>query len=346
MLEDLIAQEIRREGPVPFCRFMDLCLYHPEGGYYMAHRPIQGKEGDYFTAPTLGPLFGRTLAGKIALWASEEEGGYTIVEVGGGTGYLAEDILSTIQGRFPDLFGRLLYFSVEVNPHSVQEQRERLASFGGRVRWAKWEEVWGIEGLILMNEVLDALPCHRVKVEGGELYEAHVDLQGDGFREVLLPARREIREYFDALGIFPPEGTYAEAGIRALEFLEEAASKLEEGRILILDYGLEAEELLSGAYPEGTLRAYKGHRVYGDLYSEPGKRDLTAHVNFSALLKKAGGLGLEVEAFSDLGTFLLEAGILEEAKGLKERLQAKWLLLPEAMGRIFKALVLRKGGKG
>lgn len=344
MLEELIAEEIKRVGPMNFCRFMELCLYHPRYGYYMDRRPKEGKGGDYVTAPTVSPLFGRVVAMRIAQGAPR--GPFTILEIGGGEGYLALDLLSAIKDRYPEVYRHLSYLSVEVNPYRIQRQRELLGPFRERVRWVSWDEVQGLRGVVLMNEVLDALPVHRVKVEKGKLYEVFLDWDGRGFKEVLLPAGKRVHEYFSWLGSYPPEGTYAEVGWRALELLEEVVERLAEGRLFIFDYGLETPELFSGAYPEGTVRAFKGHRVSGDLYSEPGRRDLTAHVNFSALRKKAAELGLQEETFSDQASFLLEGGVLGEAGSLKERLQAKWLLLPEAMGKIFKVLILRKGGRG
>lgn len=327
-----------------FCRFMELCLYHPRYGYYMAHRPAQGRGGDYVTAPSVGPLFGRTVARRIAQWAPD--GPFSILELGGGEGYLALDILSALKEKYPSVYRLLSYLSVEINPHMVQRQKEVLAPHLDKVKWVPWEEVGEVEGIILMNEVLDALPVHRVKVQGGRLYEVFLDWDGRSFREVLLPAGGHLYEYFTWLGAFPPEGTYAEAGLKALDLLREASEKLKGGRIVVFDYGLKTPELLSGAYPEGTLRAFQGHRVSGDLYAEPGGRDLTAHVDFGALIKRAEELDLQLEAFCDQATFLLQGGILEEAKDLQDRLKAKWLLLPQMMGKIFKVLILKKGGEG
>ncbi len=345
MLRELIAEEIRRKGPISFCRFMELCLYHPEFGYYMKPRIPRGKGGDYLTAPTISPLFGQTLAKKIVSLSGSIPGSFELVEVGSGEGYLCRDILQYLRERSPEVYGRLSYISIELNPHLLQKQRELLGEFTPKVSFKGWEEVEGIRGIILCNELLDALPVHRVKVQGGKLWEVLVDFREGRFSEVLTPAGEGILGYFRWLGLFPPEGSYAEVGLSALRFIEEAHKKLQRGYLLLIDYGLMAEELFSGDFPWGTLLSYKGHRALKEILDEPGQRDITAHVNFSAVIKKAREVGFRILEFTTQGRFLLETGILEGLQSeerLRERLQAKWFILPQTMGTAFKVLLLEK----
>lgn len=345
MLKEVIAQEISRGGPITFARYMELCLYHPRYGYYMAPRPRQGKGGDYYTSPTVGPLFGQMVARQLLQMGGWIEGEFQVVEVGGAEGYLAEDILGYLREREPEFYHRLSYLSVEVNPFMVALQRDRLKGFKGKVYWPRWEELKGIRGCILSNELLDSLPVHRVRVCGG-LKEIYVGLQDGELVELLGEPSEGVEEYFRWLGRLPPEGCEAEVGLSALRWLQEAAERLSEGFIMIIDYGHWAETLLSELYPHGTLLAYRGHRAHTDFYSEPGLEDLSVHVNFTAIVKRAEELGLRTLGLTTQGRFLQALGILEGLEGedkLKERLQAKRLILPGGMGDTFKVLILSKG---
>ncbi|RLA91911.1 MAG: SAM-dependent methyltransferase [Deltaproteobacteria bacterium] len=345
MLKEIIAQEISRGGPITFARYMELCLYHPRYGYYMAPQPRRGKGGDYYTSPTVSPLFGQMVARQLFQMGRWIGGEFQVVEVGGGEGYLAEDILGYLREREPGFYRRLIYLSVEVNPFMVALQRDRLKGFEGKVSWPRWEELEGIRGCILSNELLDSLPVHRVKAERG-LKEIYIGLKDGEFFELLGEPSEEVEEYFRWLGLLPPEGCEAEAGLSALRWLKEAAERLSEGFIVIIDYGHRAETLLSELYPRGTLLAYRGHRTHTDFYSEPGLDDLTAHVNFTAIIRKAEELGLRVLGLTTQGRFLQALGIFEGLEGegkLRERLQAKRLILPGGMGDTFKVLILSKG---
>ncbi len=344
-LEEVIRSEIASSGPITFARYMELCLYHPRYGYYMRPRSPRGKVGDYFTSPTVGPLFGKTLARQIAEMADLIPGVFHLVEVGSGEGYLALDILNALKEQAPEVLRRLHYLSVEINPFMVERQKELLKAFKGLVSWPRWKEIGGIRGCILANELLDALPVHRVVLKGGRLKEIFVDLAGSSFCEVLKEPTRGVSSYFRWLETLPPEGCQAEAGISALEWLEGASARLAEGFVLLIDYGHDAKTLLSGAFPQGTLLAYRGHRAHTDFYSAPGADDLTAHVNFTAVLKKARELGLGTLGPKNQGRFLLSLGILDGLEGKereKERLQAKRLILPAGMGDVFKMLALYK----
>lgn len=341
-LKTLLRQQIASSGPITFARYMDLCLYHPRYGYYMQPRILRGRDGDYFTSPTVGPLYGRTLARQIAEMAQFLHGEFHIVEVGSGEGHLAGDILAALREEASDVYRRLHYLSVEVNPFMLEAQRQRLKAFEGKISWPRWDEIGEVRGCILCNELLDALPVHRVRVEGG-LKEIRVGLEGEGFCDVLVEPTPEVEGYFRWLGLFPPEGCEGEAGLSALEFLQGAAERLSEGFLFIIDYGHEAEVLLSERFPKGTVATYRRHRVGDDPYKDPGLQDITAHVNFTALLKRGRELGFTVLGPRPQGEFLIALGVLQGLEGLRERLQAKRLILPGGMGDVFKVLVLCKG---
>lgn len=305
----------------------------------------RGKRGDYYTAPTVGPLFGWLLAEAIVELSRSYEGDFELVEVGSGESYLLSDLLSYLEVHYPWIFERMRVVSVELNPYMVHKQGEVLRRFSNKVRWSLWRDLEGIQGCIIANELLDSLPFHRVKFEEGNLFEVYVTYREGRFCEVLEKAEKQLEWYFSWLGIWPPDGTYAEVGINALRFLEEAYGKLDSEHLLLIDYGDEAEVLLSGLFPQGTIRTYKDHLVGGNPYDHPGQMDITAHVDFTAVRKRAEELGFRIRSFQKQSTFLLE--MLRRLKvplGIKESLQLKRLLLPEEMGSVYKVLLLEKGG--
>lgn len=345
MVEEVIQREIAQKGTIPFWRYMEICLYHPQGGYYMLKESPRGKSGDYYTAPTVGPVFGWLLAEAIAELSSFYQGDFNLVEVGSGEGYLLSDILSYLEAYCADVFERVKVISVELNPYMVQRQKEALKRFSGKVQWTSWDDLEGIRGCVIANELLDSFPFHRVKFEAGELFEVYVDYRGGRFCEVLEEAKEELKRYFEWLGIWPEEGAYAEVGLFALAFLEEAYRKLENGHLLLIDYGDEAEVLLSDLFPKGTLRTYKRHLLGGSPYEHPGQMDITAHVDFTALRKRAQELGFRVKGYMTQSAFLLEMlKRLKVSLGERENLELKRLLLPSEMGSIYKVLLLEKEG--
>jgi len=344
-IREILIQEIKEKGPISFSRFMELSLYHPQGGYYMQVKVRQGKAGDYFTAPTISPLFGKVLSKWILKVSEEIEGNFSLLELGSGEGYLGKDLLSALRERNSLLFEKVEYLSLEKSPHLIKRQKELLREFEGKAKWPSWEAIKEIRGIVIGNEFFDAFPVERVKVERGKLWEVRIDFSDGEFHQVLFPASEAVEEYFNYLGGIPPEGTFAEAHILGLKFFEDLLKKLKEGFVLIVDYGYTTQELLLGLFPEGTLRAYKNHKVFKEFLHDPGKSDLTSSLNFSAFIKKAEEVGVKVLNFCELDKFLIECGILEELEGedkLKERLQAKILLLPQMMGKVFKVLILKK----
>ncbi len=346
MIREILIREIKEKGPISFSSFMDLSLYHPQGGYYMQAKVRQGKAGDYFTAPTVSHLFGKVLS-KWILKVSEEIGGnFSLLELGSGEGHLGKDLLSALRERDSLLFEKVEYLSMEKSPHSIKRQKELLKEFEGKVKWPSWEAIKEIRGIVIGNEFFDAFPVERVKVENGKLWEVRIDFFDGEFRQILFPASEAVKEYFDYyVGEMPPEGTFAEAHILGLQFFEDLLKRLKEGFVLLIDYGYTTKELLLGLFPQGTLRAYKNHKVFKEFLDDPGNSDLTSSLNFSAFIKKAEERGVKVLRFCELDKFLIECGILEELEGedkLKERLQAKILLLPQMMGKVFKVLILKK----
>ena len=363
-LTEFILTQIRGRGPVPFYDFMGWCLYHPQYGYYQSPEPTIGISGDYYSSPCVHPLFGNLIARQLRqmahLLGSKR---FEIVEMGGGKGYLCEDILTWIRRNEPSYYDQLRYTLIEQAPLCVSEQKKRLGSFEKeeKVSWmdsrefASVEVPWRFEGCFLSNELVDAFPVHRVIVHQGVLKEIYVAEEAGEFREQWGELSDPgILPYLESLGIALEEGQTAEVNLEALSWLETVARRLERGFVLTIDYGHLAREFYAHHREGGTLLCYFRHRVSENPYERIGEQDITSHVNFSALIRRGQELGLHLTGFVPQLRFLLGLGILEEmesiGKGmspleaLKLRLSIKHLIEPEAgMGESFKVLIQHKG---
>jgi SAM-dependent MidA family methyltransferase len=356
-LRQIIAEEIRAKGPLPFARFMEICLYHPQYGYYASGRGCRGREGDYYTSPTVHPIFGALMGKQLAqMWRILGAGAFEVVEMGGGEGYLCIDILDYLQQEEPQFYDLLLYCMVEVSPVVIEKQRRLLAPHEAKVAWRQPDEMVGqkIRGCFLSNELVDSFPVHRVVMEAGALQEVYVDLDKGGFKEVhKSPSTPELMEYFRCLGITLAEGQQAEVNLEAMRWLQKVAQGLERGFAITIDYGYPAAELYSPLRQAGTLLCYQGHRALTDPYSNLGLQDMTAHVDFTSLIMWGEGCGLQLTGLVPQYRFLFALGILEQAaelgkgkgegEALNERLTIKNLILPGVMGETFKVLIQHKG---
>ena len=361
-LRNFILDRIRQSGPVPFSRFMEWCLYHPDYGYYQSEGTTVGKGGDYYTAPSVHPLFGRMVARQL-LQMSELAGTdrFTVVEMGAGRGFLCLDILDWAQVNAPAFYRRLDYRLADVSCPFIGEQKERLALYAAEGK-ASWEEEGEggagermIDGCFLSNELVDAFPVHRVVVQGGRLREIYVGERDGGFVDVPGdPSTPEIDEYFRNDGVELREGQAAEVNLRARQWIGNVGRRLRKGFVLTIDYGALAEELYASWRSSGTLMCYYRHQASEDPYDRVGEQDMTAHVNFSQLIRGGKEAGLAFTGLVPQYRFLIGMGLLGEmeaaAKGMSEldalkmRLSLKHLIEPGmGMGEIFKVLVQHKG---
>lgn len=351
-----LRHRIQTRSPMPFEEFMHWALYHPEHGYYASGRVRVGRdEGDFTTAAHLSPLFARCLSRLVA--AADKALGrpdpFTLVEGGPGEGILAQELLGALRDRHPDLYGRLRYALDEASPALLARQVEALAPHGKRVLAGFPSEPF--RGLYLSNELIDAFPTHRLAFGEGRWAEVHVALGPEGFEEVLLPpSRPELMDRLEADGIQVPEGCQVEVNLRAEEWLARVAGGIASGFVVTVDYGDEAARLYGPLRPQGTCVAYRAHRLSDDLLADPGRQDLTAHVNFSALRRVGRGAGLEAAPLLKQRDLLFALGLSREMEDLERSLSGSDLfearqalaplLLPgTGMGEAFKALVQAKG---
>jgi SAM-dependent MidA family methyltransferase len=356
-LTELLAQRIGAAGPIPFDEFMRECLYHLVHGYYS--RMNAARFGDYYTSVDVHPIFGRLLARQFAeMW--ELLGSprpFVVAECGAGVGRLAGHILDFSARSFPALYEAMQYVAVERSDGRRAEHAARLAAHvAAGHAWSAAELPRAIPaGCIFSNELLDALPVHRVVVEHGALREILVGWDSARFAEVTgEPSTPALALYFQEQGIALAEGQQAEVCFEACDWIENAGRSLQRGFVLTIDYGHEARALYGQSHNRGTLLAYRDHAVSEDILDAPGEQDLTAHVNFTALDLWGRRTGLVCAGLVTQSQFLVALGRGNEFADLYEpgqteivklraRLLLKTLIHPEGLGEKFQVLVQHKG---
>ena len=356
-LAEILAERILAGGPISFPEFMRECLYHPVHGYYS--RASARRLGDYYTSVDVHPIFGRLLARQLAeMWKLlGSPRAFMVVEAGAGTGRLAAHILDFSAVSLPEFYAALQYVAVERSAVRRADHAARLAEHLNAGRASSANEIPSAitAGCILSNELLDALPTHRVIVQRGQFREMFVGFANGRFTEVLGdPSSAAIQEYFQEQGIALEEGQQAEACLEACEWIERAGRTLERGFILTIDYGQEAKALYNEHHNRGTLLAYRDHTVSENLLDRPGEQDLTSHVNFTALDLWGGRSGLVRTGIVTQSEFLVclgrgnefadlyEPGQTELEK-LRARLLLKNLIHPEGLGEKFQVMIQHKG---
>ncbi|GAA5484142.1 class I SAM-dependent methyltransferase [Haloferula sargassicola] len=282
---------------------MDLALYHPEGGYYATPGRRVGRHGDFYTSVSAGPLFGKILALHLAPVLSGMDGPLRILELGAHDGSLARDVLEALATDAPQLIDRLEYAIIEPLEALALRQRERLAGLPARIV-ADPSQLEPRAGVLVANELIDALSCHLVESTGDGWQEIGVGLASDRFTwKPLGNADPELVRHLPAR----PAGYRTEVRPFLAEFLRPLRPLVSPGRLLFFDYGFERAEYLDPARAEGTLRTYCEHRSGDDPLDAPGTRDITAHVEFTSLREALESLGGEVVRFENQSRFLTAA---------------------------------------
>lgn len=353
IVSEIGQSEIKK---IPFSRYMELALYHPNWGYYNRERPKLGREGDFFTNAHVGDIYGRVLSRFFLKKREtvETTGNWAVVEMGAGDGRLAEQVAQGLleAGQDP---AQIHFYLVEISPYHRRLQQERLARLP--VPFFPVDHIGQIPpyafSIVYSNELVDAFPVHRIKKERGQLFEAYVawdpDLQK--LTEEWIPVTNpEIRAYLSRLSIRLQEGQQMEVNLSALEWLQKVASWMKKGYLLTIDYGGRMAELLERRH--GTLRSYQNHQLSSDWYGRPGEMDMTSHVNFEALEIWGKDFGLSTLSYQTQSHFLLEAGILEFlprelpvdpfTPGAKRKRAIQQLIFPQAMGEAFQVLLQAK----
>jgi SAM-dependent MidA family methyltransferase len=314
----ILRDEISREGPISFHRFMEVALYHPQCGYYRRGRDAFGRQGDYYTAEQIQPVFGILIAARVRRICDElgNPPDFTVVELGAGRAEMAA------------AFSDFRYYPVEV-AHGEWPAR--------------------FTGVVFTNEFFDALPVYTAVLCRGTFHEMRVGWHEGRFAWVEgPPVSGEQAEYLEQYGNGAEDGAWLEVNLDALKWLGEIATHLDRGAVITIDYGHTSRELCR--FPRGTLMSYRRHVASEDVLLDPGERDITAHVSFSALQDYGARLGLETVRFESLAQTLVAAGepdgfaaalaAASPAEAQRRRLQLKTLLFE--MGETFRTLIQRK----
>lgn len=356
-LLSLIKQEINEKGAITFSRFMQKALYEPGYGYYMNGLVKFGAQGDFITAPEVSPLFSRC----VAIQCGQLIQGLTdacILELGAGSGVMAADILRQLDAikALPEH-----YYILELSASLRQRQQQTLSELPehiqSRVQWLDSLEGLTFSGVVLGNEVLDALPVERFLIQGEEVLQSFVNVSANG--ELLieyLPASDELRDavrHIEATAnITFSEGYCSEICLQLKGWINAITQPLKQGMVLMIDYGYPRAEYYHPQREMGTLLCHYRHRAHDDVLRWAGLQDITAQVDFTAVAEAAEQPGLQVAGYTHQASFLLDSGIeqlltdmtqLAVSEQLASAQQIKTLLLPTEMGERFKVMALLKG---
>ena len=343
-LSERIRQEIEAHGPMRFSRYMELALYDPSHGYYASGRASVGRQGDFFTSVSVGPVFGAVLAGQfLEMWeALGRPPEFRLVEQGANDGRLSSDILKALSET--PLAGVPLTI---IEPASVLREKQTATLAGCDVQWVERpEDLPPFEGVHFSNELFDALPFDILEARAGAWHELQVHAEEAGFS--FQPAPHPIQN----IDLPPrPDGYRTELRRHQRDLIETLSSRLRRGFLLAIDYGMPRAELLAPHRAGGTLACYAQHRRDDAPLENPGQKDITAHVDFTALAQDAADCGFALEGYTDQHHFLVGAStaLLKSLDGaaptpstLKILRSLRTLLHPETMGTQFKSILFSK----
>jgi SAM-dependent MidA family methyltransferase len=311
-LRDLLIERIRAAGPISFAEFYETALYHPRHGYYFTSDPTR----DFQSSPNVHLVFGAAIGRRLAgFWRDlGSPSRFDVFEAGASTGRLAADTLRYLRSAEQDLYDSIRYVMQDVTLTS-DAAADHLVDAGippGKVHvQAALPASPQIEGCILSNELLDALPFHRVRRRDGDLLELLTGFEDGAFVDVESPAPPGIVAHFEALGLQPGEGCEAEVNLVAPAWMRRAASALRRGYILTLDYGYEAADLYAPWRKRGTLLTFYRHTSGDDPYARIGRQDITASVDFTSVIGAGEAAGLRTVEFTTQSEFLAGLGIGE-----------------------------------
>ena len=349
-LQQRLREEIAaRGGSISFARFMELALYAPGLGYYAAGKHKFGAPGDFITAPEMGSLFARCLARPCRSILAQLGGG-DILEAGAGSGALAADLLLELEalGRLPERY-LILELSNELRDRQAETLHRKAPRLLKRTHWLDALPV-DFRGVMLANELLDAIPVERFRITHDGIRQLHVAWQNDRFCWQEKPADEAIRRRIEPLAL--PPGYTSEINLQAEAWVRSVADILEQGAMLLVDYGFPRAEFYHPQRSDGTLMCHYRHRAHDDPLTLVGLPDVTAHIDFTAIAEAGTGTGLSLLGYTSQAAFLIGCGLeplmsASDPEDVRAHLeltqQVKKLTSPHEMGELYKVIALGRG---
>lgn len=347
-LEEKIIAAIKTNGPMSFIEFMQQALYAPGLGYYSSGQQKFGKDGDFVTAPELSSLFSRCVAKQCQQVLSQLTSP-SILEFGAGSGVMAADILLALESlnALPESY-LILELSAELQQRQQQTIADRAPYLLERVHWLSELPTESFEGVVLANEVLDAMPVYKFRINDG-LDEAYVDYQNEKFVWCWRQPSEALQKDFNQLELALANGYESELNPFVDGWVRSISTCLSKGLVLMIDYGFPRREYYHPDRSMGTIMCHYQHRSHPDPLLSVGLQDITAHVDFTTVAEAAVENDFDVEGYTNQAAFLIDCGItdlLSNAKDDIERFnwnnQVKQLTLPSEMGELFKVIALTK----
>ncbi len=349
-MKEIIVETIRRETGafMPYHQYIEMALYHPQKGYYMRKQPKIGREGDFYTTPSMTPVFGEFLGKWLCRTLKEANLPPVICELGGGGGQMAANVLKGFTEEDAGFAMELVYYMVEASPYH-QASIKHVTGDDSRIRiLPALESLPLIEGIIFSNEFFDAFPVDVIVKQDGEWKEAGITLIGEDLVETVRDIRdEEIRQLLQTWDI-PPFMNRIEIPLQMIAAYEAVIDKLMRGFLLTIDYGMDSEEWFSPIRKDGTLRAYRNHQLLDSILDTPGEADITFTVPFDLLRNQGTKMGCHEKYWGGQAEFLIEGGILEEliphadsdpfSLASKRNRQIRQLIMGESISDYFRVL--------
>ena len=357
LVNQICAEIEKHDGKLDFTKFMEMALYTPNLGYYASNKAIFGEQGDFVTAPELSPLFSRCLAKQAEEVLSQLDGEADILEFGAGAGTMACDILMEL-----DTLNCLprKYFISELSNTLRKRQQTRIATYAphllDRVSWID-ELPKSFTGVMLGNEILDAIPTHRVRFNKNSEHEQlfvgykNNQLTWVGCKPEDHALISEMNKVFEKFGQNMPDHYETEININSMQWVQQISQTLKQGLALFIDYGFTESEFFRPERSEGTLMCHYKHCAHSDPLTHVGLQDITSHVNFTAIAEVAFDNDMTISGFTNQTYFLVGCGlesllseidINDTKQFITETQPVKVLILPDEMGELFKVIGLTK----
>ncbi len=349
-----IIQEIDRcGGRIPFSRFMELALYAPGLGYYSAGNQKFGEAGDFVTAPEISPLFSRTLARQVAQILDAINGG-TIIEFGAGQGTMAADMMAELEriDSLPECY-QILEVSADLRQRQQQTIRQKTPHLFDRFQWLEQMPEKGFRGVVVANELLDAMPVTRFVVDNGNALEIFITWNGESFETtadqfISENCEKRAQQLVRQFQLY--DGYSSEINLHAENWISSVGEFIDQGAAIIIDYGFPEHEYYHPQRNSGTIMCHYRHRSHPNPLIFPGIQDITAHVDFTAMATAAVKVGMAVRGYTSQVAFLMGAGItslIPEAENEMDSMAMNQAMMkltsPSEMGALFKVLILGKG---